>query len=311
MENQNPAANPPASYTWWGEVPAHLVTRTRLAELDLPRQPGGPVRATISTRDPLGKKATYDLYDLNESVPTTATVAQLAAAAARRTTGARTCEQCGARPEIPCTKLDGWLLCRACAHIARLRAKQKEAAEKATAATDWAARLLDDEHLAVVAVEYTHRPPSDTGKARTPAAARITAIDTAGASLYDTTLRLVGPRTKGVPEGAVDPEDALAALREILAERNVLVWDTEFTPFFDALRRLKEVTRPDPFPSGYKRQQAMLWAVLDWRADLDPRTGQHHMPAPPTTAERTLYLLRQLAGSPAVQHLGEAPLPGL
>ncbi|MFJ2864142.1 hypothetical protein [Kitasatospora sp. NPDC087314] len=76
--------------------------RQALGDLDLSRQPAGPVRATIDIRDPAGRKATYDLYDVRESIPSPATAAQLDAAAARRTIS-RTCEDCGAHPDAPCT----------------------------------------------------------------------------------------------------------------------------------------------------------------------------------------------------------------
>ncbi|MEV7776530.1 hypothetical protein [Kitasatospora sp. NPDC086791] len=194
------AVKPVPSYTWWGALPVHLVTKTQLADLDLPRQPGGPVRAHITAKGPSGRKDTFALFDVRESVPTSATAAQLAAAAARRTTGARTCEQCGARPEIPCAKVDGWLLCRTCAHIHHLRQAQKQASDQAATVREQAARLHGDEHLAVLAATYTHRP-------------------------------------------------------------------------------------------------------------ADPATGHHRIPTPPGTADRLLYLLRQVATAEQVQHLGEPPRP--
>ncbi|MGK4585979.1 hypothetical protein [Kitasatospora sp. HPMI-4] len=64
------------------------------------------------------RKDTFALFDIHESVPTSATAAQLAAAAARRTTGTRTCEQCGVRPETSYSQVDGWLRCRICARPA-------------------------------------------------------------------------------------------------------------------------------------------------------------------------------------------------
>ncbi|TQF07973.1 hypothetical protein E6W39_01220 [Kitasatospora acidiphila] len=85
-------------YTWWGEVPHHYATRTRLAALDLPRQAAGPVRATITTRSATSRKDTLELSDVREPVPTTATAAQLAAAATRRTS-THTCQDCDARPK--------------------------------------------------------------------------------------------------------------------------------------------------------------------------------------------------------------------
>ncbi|MFE7524632.1 hypothetical protein ACFU7Y_02810 [Kitasatospora sp. NPDC057542] len=298
-------------YTWWGEVPAHLTTKTRLADLDLPRQPGGPARATIATRNAIGRKAVFDLYDVRESVPTSATAAQLAAAAARRTTGSRTCEECGARPEAPCTQTsDGWLLCTACAHIHRLRARQKEATERAQVVAEQAARICDDERLVVLAVDYTRRPPTDSGVPRPPAAARITVLDPRNAlPPYDRTLRLTGPRTPGAPADAVDAGPALADLTALLAEHTVLLWtETDLKPLYDALRHLK-LNTGNFLPSGHDRVHRLQTLAALWRADIDPATGHPRTPTPPGTADRLLYLLRRMATAKPVHHLGEPPRP--
>ncbi|WP_327071942.1 hypothetical protein [Kitasatospora sp. NBC_01302] len=308
MEKQNSAVDRPTEYTWWGEVPDHLVTKTRLADLDLPRQPGGPVRATITARGP-GGKGTFNLYDIRESTPTATTVAQLAA---RRTNSSRTCEECGAHPETPCTETpDGELLCAACAHIHRLRAKQQEAADRARVVGEQAVEHLADEHLVVLSVHYTHRPPTESGKPRPPAAARITVLDPHDAlPLYDRTLRLTGPRTPGAPVDAVDPAPALDDLATLLADRTVALWDNELQPLSDALRHLKVKYRSF-LPSGYRRVVKLQVLVSLWRADLDPATGQYRVPVPPGSAERLLYLLRAMAGAVPVQRVGEAALPGL
>ncbi|MET9403923.1 hypothetical protein [Kitasatospora sp. NPDC002965] len=280
-------------YTWWGEVPAHLATRTRLAELDLPRQPAGPARATIDTRNALGKKATFDLYDVRESIPTQASAAQLAAAAARRTTNTRTCEDCGAHPETPCTPAaDGRALCGTCAHITRLRTRQAEARAAAQDIAETADRLLSDEHLAVLHVDYTPGEPTATGNPRPPAAARLTVLDRTGTTLYDRTVRLTGPRTPGAPDHAIDPAPALADLTNLLAERTVLLWTPgDLDPLHDALRRLKLTTAL--LPEG--RVNSLRPAATQWRADLDPRTGEPRRPTPPGTADRLLLLLRKMS----------------
>ncbi|MFG2919007.1 hypothetical protein ACGF0D_39785 [Kitasatospora sp. NPDC048298] len=151
------AVKPVPSYARWAEVPDHLRTRTQLAALDLPRQAAGPVRATIETRNPgTGRKDEFDLYDVRESVPTAATAAQLLSAGVRRTTNTRTCEDCGAHPETPCTPAaDGRALCGTCAHITRLRIRQAEIRAAAQDVAETAARLLADEHLAAAGP----RPP--------------------------------------------------------------------------------------------------------------------------------------------------------
>ncbi|MGW1802526.1 hypothetical protein ACWCQN_43335 [Streptomyces sp. NPDC001984] len=52
----------------------------------MPRQPGGPVRATVEGHDGVGRRDTFDLYLISESVPISASAAQSDAAGARRTT---------------------------------------------------------------------------------------------------------------------------------------------------------------------------------------------------------------------------------
>lgn len=245
MDNLNSAANPPAEYSWWGEVPDHLRTATQLAALDLPRQPAGPVRATIKARNPgTGRKDDFDLYDLRESIPSPASAAQLTAAASRRTVS-RTCEDCGAHPETPCIPAaDGRALCGTCAHITRLRTRQAEAAAAVQDVTETAARILADEHLAVVHVDYTPGEPTAAGTPRPPAAARLTALDRTGRALYDRTVRLTGPRTPGAPDHAVGPAPALEDLTGLLAQRTVVIWTPgDLGPLSDALRRLRLNTR--------------------------------------------------------------------
>ncbi|MGW4380927.1 hypothetical protein [Kitasatospora sp. NPDC004531] len=299
---------PVPSYTWWGDLPPHLVTRTQLAELDLPRQPGGPVRARITATGPHGRKGTFDLFDLGESVPTPATGAQLAAAAARRTTGTRACEQCGARPETPCTQIDGWLLCGACAHVHHLRARQQQAAEQARAAAEQAARLHADERLAVLAVTYTHRPTPGTGPVR-PAGRR---------PHHRPRPRRHHPlRPHAAPDRPPHPRRARRHRRTRPGPRRPRrhprhphrgALDDDLGPLHSALRRLR-VDHPRLLPDGFQRVHRLAMLVTLWRGDLDPTTGRHRAPTPPGTADRLLHLLRRAATAEPVPHLGETPRP--
>ncbi|MGW4809483.1 hypothetical protein [Kitasatospora sp. NPDC004272] len=299
------SANSPISYTRWGDVPAHLLTRTALADLDLPRQPAGPVRATIDTRNAIGRKATFELYDVRESQPTSASAAQLAAAAARRTT-TRTCQDCGAHPDAPLVPATGGhLLCHTCAHIARLRERQAAAAADARDVAATVARLLDDEHLAVLAVQYVPGEPTAHGTPRPPAAARITVLDRTGTTLFDETVRLTGPRTPGAPAHAVDHAEPITHLTDLLAERTVVIWSpADLDPLREALRRRKP-TCALQLPN---RVNSLKPAATRWRADLDPSTGFHRAPTPPTTADRTLLLLRRIAAAEVAQQPVEALL---
>lgn len=292
-------------FSYWGELPANTyMTKTQLKDLDLPRQPGGPVRATVEGRDGAGRRDTFDLYLISESVPTSASAAQLAAAAARRTTGTRVCEQCGSRPELPCTQVDAWLLCQACAHIERLRAAQRQAGEVRDHVQRRAARLLDDGDLAVVHITYTDRGTTDASKRRTPSAAHVAALGADGTVLVDVELRIVASRSKGIPDGAADPDQAADAIRSALADKRVLVWASDVLK--DLIQGLAGLGVSWPFPSGHDRRHELRQMVMAWRGDLNPKTGTVRVPIPPGRADRMLYLLQQIA-APSGHYLGQAP----
>ncbi|MEU9079986.1 hypothetical protein AB0D22_35590 [Kitasatospora sp. NPDC048538] len=283
-----------AEYTWWGQLPAHLRTTTQLAALDLPRQPAGPVRATITARNPgTGKKGTWELYDVRESAPTAATGRQLAAAAARRTTS-RACAECGARPETPCQYLDERQLCDVCAHTQRLRESQQTLAQERAAVANRASRLLADDRLTVLHLDYTPGMPTPAGNPRPPAAVRIIALDSAGTTLYNSTVRLTGPRTPGAPADALDPVGALDDLAVVLSDRTILIWTpSDLDHLRNALSGLK-IIRTVFAPANVRTARH---SVTTWRSDLDPSTGELRAPTPPGSADRLLYLLRRMAAS--------------
>ncbi|RPE38991.1 hypothetical protein EDD90_1941 [Streptomyces sp. Ag109_O5-1] len=281
-------------YKYWGEVPTGTyMTKTQLRDLDLPRQPGGPARATVQGRDGASRRATFDLYLISESVPTSASAAQLSAAAARRRTGPRVCEQCGARPELPCTKVESWRLCPACAHVERLRAAQRKAGEARAHAQQEATRLLGGGDLAVVHVAYTDRGTTDSGKRRTPSAAEVTALGADGRVLVGVQMRLVPPRSKGTPDGAADPRQAAETIRTTLGEKTVLVWGNNVLA--DLGHALRALDVAWPFPSGYDRRHELKPLAMHWRADLNPWTATHRLPVAPDRADRMLYLLQRIA----------------
>ncbi|MFH8558894.1 hypothetical protein ACH4FE_35630 [Streptomyces celluloflavus] len=292
----------PEHFARWSALPPDLyMTRTQLANLDQPREPGGPVRATVEGRDGAGRRATFDLHLISESRPTRASAAQLASAAARRTTGTRVCEQCGARPDLPCTRVDDWLLCRTCAHIDMLRARQKQAADARTRAAAYAAELLADERLAVLHVGYTDRGTTPAGTRRAPSAAHLTALDAEGQVLLDLQIRLVPPRSKGIPKGAVDPGIACEEIRRALEGRVMLVWAADS---LGDLSKSKALDDGWPFPTGYGRRHELQHMAADWRSDLTPKTGQPRPAMPPGRADRMLQLLQQIA-STADHYLGQ------
>ncbi|MFG2141524.1 hypothetical protein [Streptomyces sp. NPDC048650] len=277
------------------------MTQTQLGSLDLPREPGGPVRATVEGRDGTGRRAVFDLYSISESRPTRAGARQLAAAADRCATGTRVCEQCGARPDLPCTQVDAWLLCQVCAHIEKLRARQRQAAEARARATEQAAELLADGRLAVVHLDYTDRGTTPAGDRRAPSAAHITALDAGGRALLDVHMRLLSPCSQGIPAGATAPEAAVEQIRRVLADRVIVVWSAD--GLSDLSKALRALDLDWPFPAGYGRRHDLWHLAMDWRGELDPTTGQPRPTIPPDRVDRTLYLLQQIAG-PAGHFLG-------
>ncbi|MEV7867446.1 hypothetical protein AB0P17_15395 [Streptomyces sp. NPDC088124] len=283
----------PVRYAGWADVPHGYMTKTVLGELDLPRRPGGPVRATVTARDFRDRETSVDLYLVSESVPTAASTAQLAAARARTGTDTRCCSDCGARPDRPCIlQEDGAVLCGCCAHIRHLRAAQRQAAEQSADASRSAARLLADERLAVVHVDLTERGTTPAGNLRPPSAARVTALGPQGQPLCDVTVRLVGPRSAGIPDGAVSPQDAAAALA-VLADRVLLQWEGgTLSPVAGAL---SAAGIEPPFPNGHGARRALWGLAYRWRADVDVRTRSVRQAVPPGRADRMLWLLQQIA----------------
>lgn len=279
-------------YQAWADVPPNMfLTQTQLGQLDLPRKPG-PVRATVAGRDGTGRKMTIGLHLITESTPTTSTPKQLTAA--RNSSNRRTCTGCGAHPDQPCTVYqDGPVLCWACAHVRALRLLQCEAANLRANAARLAAELLADTRLAVVHVTLTDRGTTPAGTRRPPSAAHLIALDATGATLADVTVRLIGPRSKDVPAGAVAPEDAAAPLLAALDGRVLLTWSGEsIGPIAESVHR---VGIPSPFPSGYGRHHDLREIVQRWRGDIDPITRAWRPPVSPGRADRMLYLLQQIA----------------
>ncbi|MEV7715670.1 hypothetical protein [Streptomyces sp. NPDC088270] len=282
-------------YSYWGEVPTSTyMTKSQLQRLTMPRQPGGPVRARVEGRDGAGRKGVFDLYLVSESEPTSSSVAQLAAAAARRTTADRICDECGARPDQPCTPWGdtGRPLCQTCAHIERLRAAQHQAADRRAHVQRQAADLLDHQALAVLHVTYTTRGTTESGRRRPPSAAHVTALAPDGRTLIDARLRLVPPRSKGIPEDAVDPEAAAEEIRAALAPATVVVWADALGDLSAGLSRLGI---PWPVPSGYGRRHDLCQMTAAWRGDIGHKTGSPRMPVAPGRADRMLYLLQEMA----------------
>ncbi|MGH3378866.1 MAG: hypothetical protein ACRDP6_29470 [Actinoallomurus sp.] len=279
-------------YGWWGEVPGHLRSLTQLRDGEFPREPAGPVRAWVQTRDWRDRKDEVPLYDVAESRPTAASARQLEAAARRRSAVVRLCGDCGARCEQPLpVEQDGRALCPACRHIARLRAEQVRLAGLRDKRSAWAADLLADEALAVLEVELFVPPPSPSGRKRPAAALHAVAVDRDGAVLLDQVARLASPRAAAVPEGAPPVAEVAVVVNSALAGRTLVVWDGDG---FDQLARaIREAGQP--YEGG--RAEPLALAVAEWRGDLEPRTRRIRTSTPPGRADRLLVLLRRMAAA--------------
>jgi hypothetical protein len=281
-------------YDSWRAVPPGVyLTKTQLAELDLPRRPG-PQAATVDGYDYRDKKAVLALYRIDQSTPSPATPKALAAARAR-TNGPdpHSCTDCGAHPDLAVTVYtDDQRLCRTCAHIRALRAQQDVIAQQRANTAARAADLLAGQ-LAVVHCELVDRGTTPSGAPRSPAAVRVAVVDQAGAQLADTTVRLVGQRAKGVPVGAIPADDAGQMFATAFADRRLVTWAD--TGFGDLIRALREAGWTEAIPSGYGRHHDLRAMTLTWRGDIDPMTRGHRLPVPPGRADRMLWLLQQIA----------------
>ena len=282
-------------YDSWGQVPEHLRTKTQLADLDLPRVPGGEPVAYVHDRGPHGRKRDYDLYDLHTSLPSPATGAQLQAARERQT-GARRCERCGARPDQlptphrPDEDEPVMLLCYPCLHIARLReAQQRVAADRRTACEISFIRVFDDT-VACVHVNPIAPPPGPDGRPKRPIALTVGAVTARGGLLYRASVRLNRSRNPLVPADAIPAEEAFGALREAVTGREVIEWsDGALKPLGGALTAPAEPART------WREILPLAHHVAAWRGQINPRTYRLTTPLDPGRADLMALLIRRMA----------------
>jgi hypothetical protein len=181
--------------------------------------------------------------------------------------------------------------------IWRLRAAQKSAAADRAHAVARAAELLADERLAVVHVNFIERGVTESGVRRTPAAVHLVALDHRGKLLIETVVRLISPRSKGIPPAAIAPEAAAAPLREALAGRRLLRWGSDGDALAALTRALRAAGWQDVIPTGHGIDQDLWTLTLRWRGEIDPRTHRPPTVIPPGNADRMHYLLQQIAAS--------------
>lgn len=282
-------------YTYWSQVPEHLRTKTQLSDLDLPRIPGGNPADSIHTRGPHGRMDTFDLYDATASLPSPATARQLEAARVRQDLVMRRCAECGARPDYPPTNYkdtatNSWVrLCRACLHIARLQETQRLNAIARASAVAQAAALLAEDNAAVVHLTVITPPRGESGRAKRPVALVVDAVTPSGAPLALTPIRLARSRSPLVPADAVPETEALPALHEIFAGRDVVSWSV------GALAPIE-----DAFAGNPNSDRPRTWVTLDakvaiWRGELDPRTHRLIPSLDPGRADLMALLIRRMA----------------
>lgn len=276
-------------YDGWRAVPGHLYTKTQLAGLDLPRRPG-QIAARVSAGDYRGKPEVFDLYDIAASAPSAASAKHLEAAAARRRFTA--CADCGAHPDTGLSQVTG--RCETCLHIESLRKAQAEAQRRRAVHTRHAAERVADPATLVVWIDEHTPPPAPSGRARKPVAHTLTAVSASGEPVLHLSYRLpgVGPRVRAVPDGAVSPQDAAAALAP-LGERHFVTWTHLHLWHLVHLAIGKDPGYLTPYGT------AMDTAVTWWRGDLDPRTGHARRALSPGNADRLALLLRRMAADHA------------
>ncbi|MEV6798519.1 hypothetical protein AB0M91_09245 [Micromonospora rifamycinica] len=291
-------------YEGWRRVPDGLFSKTQLADLDLPRLPGGPVRAYADVANWRGKKEFVELFALAEATPSPASIWHLEAARARAGAG-RVCQGCGARPDRPVPVLghvagadhltggeadESRHLCLACARAVRLRAAVAAAAGPRAAAARWAAEVVAA-GLPVIRCTEVLRPPAPSGRRNlSPVALRVDAVDAVGTELLRVTIRLAGPRVRAVPVDAVDPATVDERVRSLLSAPAVTWRAEELTPllrwYYPDWR-----TRPHVVPCALRER--VTW----WRGEVDPDSLTVRTAIDPVTAARTLLILRRMATS--------------
>lgn len=288
-------------YESWEQVPWFMASRTQLLKADLPREPVGPAGAHVRTYR-RGRRGAVGLYRVEASRPTAASARQLEVAAGRRTHETHVCEGCGAWCDLPLVVRDGEGLCPMCHRMQDVASLQASLNERRGELARWALGLLGDPRLAVVWVEMMEGGRAASGRARLPAAARVTAVDGEGHSLVDLVVRFTAVGGRGVQGACAAPEGA-AVLGRALGGRRVLAWTeaqvSALTGRLEALGcplRLSVVSsRPEADWDGW--QTSVRDRVAQWRGQLDPMSGVLLPAWEPGRADRLRLLLARMAGS--------------
>lgn len=284
-------------YKGWWQVPAEagLLTKGQLAELEFPRQPSQLPAGRVHADDFRGRRnrLIVDLYQPEACPPTTASAAQLAAAA-NRSNRVRECAECGCHSERPLSERDGRALCPVCSHIQQLRDKQAAARDMQQWAAEQAAAALAEPDAVILHATQHSLPRTKAGRIRPPLSARIRAADTTtGRPLLDVTVSLTGPRARLRDPDAVPAADAAQEVIAVLGGKPLICWDTDVHVLATAV--------PYPhWPNAYKPQSPKEIRVQDvstaWRAEITIKG--HPIPARHPGAPDRLWLhLNRIANS--------------
>lgn len=285
------------TYDDWWEVPAGLCTKAQLAELEFPRKPGVPV-AQVWSADFRGRKdrLRVDLFNPDRCEPTAASAAVLQAAAARTTTRALVCADCGCRPERTLDQDGRDPLCQLCQHIRNLRAAQTEALEKQLWAAERAAKILATPDAVILHVTQNVPPPTPAGSKRPPVSARIRACDIAeaGRKLLDVTVSMASARAKFRDPDAVPFTDVRDKILAALADKTLVCWS-------DDVRMLSAATSGVQWPGHHSRYDPREIRVRElsalWRAELTSRGKPVAVRHPGTPDRLWLHLCRMAASA--------------
>ncbi|MEY9904367.1 hypothetical protein ABIA35_000573 [Catenulispora sp. MAP12-49] len=295
--------NAPTVYEGWWEVPDGLLLASQLAAMDLPRIPGGEAAGIVHAENwhAHGRDDAFRLYRLAESLPSTASAAQLEAADAKRTRNrVYRCEECGAFSEqaLPYYPLDDQLLknitprylCRCCRHITRLTGYQAHYGARRAAAARWAAKMAaSGAALAVHAAEVRPEGTTASGKRYPITGIAVLAFDIAdGRKVFDAMVLRRPVKTGAKVKGQLDPEPGAAKLRAAIDGRTLIGWLAE------DMEPLRPILAPNSGRHIALGQDAQT-RVTDWRGDLDVRSGRLRGATSPGRPDRLALLIRRMA----------------
>ena len=276
-----------------GEVPAYLMTKTQLGELEFPRVAQDQAQAWMECTDWRGRPDTVALYDVRQAPPSRASAAQLEAA---QRSSVRVCGDCGARPDGALWTLEeGVRVCRSCLVVARLRREQQKMASLGRFYARQVADLLAADPGPAVVYVRRIRPPRAEGATRTPPVCALDLDLFADGRRTRMVLRLGGARNPHVPETAVPVAQAAPRVAALVEGRRLVAWDDQAV---DNVQFLGERLRKAgvDVPGWHEVWQARLPARV-WRGEVDVMSRGLRGAVDPGTSDRLALLLRRMADS--------------